>query len=45
VNYPSTDLADPALAYWSFNYARLQRIKKMYDPTDLFSHAQSVKVP
>ncbi|WP_455433025.1 BBE domain-containing protein [Streptomyces triculaminicus] len=54
VNYPDTDLADPALntsgvpwhtLYYKDNYPRLQRIKARWDPRDEFRHALSVRPP
>ncbi|WP_241562265.1 FAD-binding oxidoreductase [Streptomyces hoynatensis] len=54
VNNPDTDIADPAYntsgvpwytLYWGENYPRLQQVKKAYDPTDFFRHAQSVRLP
>lgn len=43
VNYPDRDLADnwPAL-YYKDNYAKLQRIKTMLDPSNQLHHDQSV---
>ncbi|MBT2207954.1 FAD-binding oxidoreductase [Actinomadura sp. NEAU-AAG7] len=51
INYPDTDLADPALnggapwhvLYFRGNYPRLQRIKAKWDPRDVFRHALSVR--
>ncbi|MFF4948075.1 FAD-dependent oxidoreductase [Streptomyces chattanoogensis] len=54
INYPDTDLADPALntsgtpwhtLYYKDNYARLQRIKARWDPRDEFRHALSIRPP
>ncbi|GGR40681.1 FAD-binding oxidoreductase [Streptomyces roseolus] len=54
VNYPDNDLNDPAYntssapwykLYYKDNYPRLQQVKKKYDPTDFFRHAQSVRLP
>ncbi|MFF5503285.1 FAD-binding oxidoreductase [Streptomyces roseolus] len=54
VNYPDNDLNDPAYntsstpwykLYYKDNYARLQQVKKKYDPTDFFRHAQSIRLP
>ncbi|WP_198320500.1 FAD-dependent oxidoreductase [Actinosynnema pretiosum] len=51
INYPDVDLADPAWntsgtpwhsLYYGANYARLQQVKKHYDPRGLFRHALSV---
>jgi FAD/FMN-containing dehydrogenase len=43
VNYADPNISDYASAYWGTNYARLQSVKKQYDPSNLFSFAQSVK--
>ena len=46
VNYPDRDLVDWPLLYWGpANYARLQRAKSLWDPNDVFRHAQSVRLP
>lgn len=54
INYPDTDLADPAwntsgvpasTLYYKENYPRLQRIKARWDPRGLFRHALSVEPP
>nr|WP_083920468.1 BBE domain-containing protein [Amycolatopsis decaplanina] len=54
VNYPDTDLSDPAYnsskvpwhdLYYKSNYARLQQVKAKWDPKDIFRHKQSVKRP
>ncbi|WP_217236073.1 FAD-binding oxidoreductase [Streptomyces sp. AC555_RSS877] len=54
VNYPDNDLNDPKYntsstpwysLYYKGNYPRLQQVKKKYDPTDFFRHAQSVRLP
>ncbi|GAB3834797.1 BBE domain-containing protein [Dactylosporangium cerinum] len=51
INYPDVDLADPAwntsgvpwsTLYYRDNYARLQRVKRRYDPRNLFHHALSI---
>jgi FAD/FMN-containing dehydrogenase len=44
VNYCDLDLPNFANAYWGANLARLSAVKKAYDPTNLFHHAQSVPV-
>ncbi|WP_223839539.1 FAD-binding oxidoreductase [Nocardiopsis deserti] len=52
INYPDSDLADPAWntsgapwseLYYKGNYARLQRTKACWDPHDVFNHALSVR--
>jgi aclacinomycin oxidase len=52
INYPDVDLADARwntsgvpweTLYHKGNVARLQRIKRRYDPRDVFRHALSVK--
>ncbi|MFI6442524.1 FAD-binding oxidoreductase [Streptomyces sp. NPDC050759] len=54
INYPDTDLADPAwntsgvpwhTLYFKDNYPRLQRVKAAYDPGDVFRHPLSVRLP
>ncbi|MGK5637695.1 FAD-binding oxidoreductase [Streptomyces sp. URMC 126] len=54
VNYPDTDLADPALntsgtpwhaLYYKRHYPRLQRVKARWDPREVFRHALSVRPP
>ncbi|MFJ1735809.1 FAD-binding oxidoreductase [Streptomyces sp. NPDC088254] len=54
VNYPDNDLNDPKYntsstpwhaLYYKGNYPRLQQVKKKYDPTNFFRHAQSVRLP
>jgi hypothetical protein len=44
VNYCDLDLQNYADAYWSANLPRLSAVKKVYDPDNLFRHAQSVPV-
>ena len=52
INHPDTDLADPALntssvpwytLYYNENYPRLQRIKAVWDPRNVFHHALSIR--
>jgi FAD/FMN-containing dehydrogenase len=54
INHPDVDLADPAwntsetpwhTIYYQGNYPRLQRIKALYDPRGVFSHALSIARP
>lgn len=51
INHPDTDLADPVLNqsgtpwhsfYYQNNYQRLQKVKKQYDPLNIFHHALSI---
>ncbi|HEX5401550.1 MAG TPA: FAD-binding protein [Pseudonocardiaceae bacterium] len=51
VNYPDTDLSDPAwnhsdvpwsTLYYKGNYPRLSQVKTRWDPTKVFHHKQSV---
>ena len=41
-NYADPQLRDFAPLYWGSNLARLQKVKKAYDPHNVFSWAQSV---
>jgi len=52
INHPDTDLADPALntsgvpwytLYYNENYPRLQGIKALWDPRNIFRHALSIR--
>ena len=44
-NYPNIKFQNWEEAYYGkANYNRLKRIKKKYDPSDLFSHQQTVKI-
>jgi aclacinomycin oxidase len=52
INHPDTDLVDPELnrtgvswstIYYRDNYPRLQKVKKRWDPLNVFHHALSIK--
>lgn len=45
VNYPDTDLRDWARLYYLDSYPRLQRVKKRWDPGNVFHHRQSIRLP
>ncbi|MEV7342858.1 FAD-binding protein [Streptomyces sp. NPDC093544] len=54
INNPDPDIMDPAYnksqvpwhtLYFKDNYARLQRAKAQWDPTDFFRHSQSIRLP
>ncbi|MET9295972.1 FAD-binding protein [Streptomyces sp. NPDC003077] len=54
INYPDSDLADPALnpsgtpwhtLYYKQHYSRLQRVKAHWDPRNVFHHALSIRPP
>jgi hypothetical protein len=54
INHPDTDLANPGLnasgvpwhtLYYNENYPRLQRVKSAWDPTNVFRHALSIRLP
>lgn len=43
-NYPDINFSDwPTQYFGADNYARLQRIKKQYDPDNMFKYAQSIR--
>ncbi|MBM7787143.1 FAD-binding oxidoreductase [Tenggerimyces flavus] len=53
VNYPDVDLNSSqwntsgvrwSTLYWKGNYARLQQVKKKYDPRNVFRHTQSIEL-
>lgn len=45
VNYPDVDLSDWQYLYYKDNYAKLQRVKKRWDPLNIFNHQQSIELP
>lgn len=44
-NYADPSLRDFASAYWGPNVPRLKKVKKAYDPHNLFAFPQSVPLP
>jgi len=44
VNFPYGGLKDYGNAYYGKNYPRLQEIKKIYDPDNIFNFKQSIKL-
>lgn len=45
VNYPDVDLKRWQYLYYKESYARLQTAKQLWDPLDVFNHAQSIELP
>jgi FAD/FMN-containing dehydrogenase len=45
VNYCDADLVDWQCLYYKENYLRLQRVKKEWDPHNIFHHGQSIELP
>lgn len=43
-NYPDLDFHDWAQAYYGGSYARLQAVKRRYDPEDAFGYPQGVRL-
>ncbi len=44
VNYADVDLHNWQYLYYKENYARLQQVKKRWDPLNIFHHAQSIEL-
>jgi FAD/FMN-containing dehydrogenase len=45
VNYPDVDLKNWPMLYYKQNYRALQRVKARWDPTNIFHHSQSIRLP
>lgn len=45
VNHPDADLLNWQTLYYKDNYPKLQRVKGLWDPLNIFHHAQSVELP
>ncbi len=45
VNYPDVDLDGWQYLYYKDLYPRLQKVKRVWDPGDVFNHAQSIELP
>lgn len=43
-NYPTLGFSDWEQAYYGESYSQLQTLKRKYDPNDLFSHQQTIKL-
>lgn len=44
-NYPDAELAGWQESYYGANYARLQMLKRQFDPDNIIRHPQSVRLP
>ncbi len=45
MNYADSSITDFGSAYWGANLAKLQQVKKTYDPGNVFTFPQSVPLP
>jgi FAD/FMN-containing dehydrogenase len=45
VNFPGSNLPDWAEQYYAENYSRLLRVKRRYDPDNVFRHPRSIGSP
>ena len=43
VNFPSSDLEDYERAYWGGNVTNLRKVKRMFDPCNVFRFPQSIR--
>lgn len=43
VNYPDVDLENWQELYYKDNYPRLQKVKRTWDPMNVFNHSQSIE--
>jgi FAD/FMN-containing dehydrogenase len=44
-NFPDPELSDWARSYYGTNLARLKRVKKVWDPDDVFTYRQGIPLP
>ncbi|MFN8251072.1 MAG: FAD-binding oxidoreductase [Ferruginibacter sp.] len=44
-NYPDINFSNWQSAYYGSQYQRLQQVKKKYDPNNIISHSQSIRLP
>ena len=45
INYCDADLVEWPHLYYKDNYARLQDVKRRWDPRNIFNHGQSIRLP
>ena len=45
VNYPDSELKEWQYLYYKDNYPRLQKVKREWDPHNIFHHGQSIELP